>query len=116
MSMPRHDAGAIRICAARPPRAASLMSAIAGQLLINKMAPALRKVYVTRAGAALRHFDGRERRRFTTIRIPWSAAATASCRHDIYAGCPPTAGGALLYGVLLLQKKILSVGTIERYG
>ncbi len=49
-----------------------------------------------------------------TIPIRWCAAADRVMPVDIYVpGCPPTAE-ALLYGILLLQKKIRRTGTIER--
>jgi NADH:ubiquinone oxidoreductase subunit B-like Fe-S oxidoreductase len=66
--------------------------------------------------AALRHLHGivRQRRRI----YHYSYSIVRGCDRivsvDIYVpGCPPTAG-TLLYGVLLLQKKIRRVGTIER--
>ena len=96
------------------PRQSDVM--IVAGTLCNKMAPALRKVY-----------DQMPEPRYVISMgscangggyYHYSYAVVRGCDRivpvDIYVpGCPPTAE-ALLYGVLLLQKKIRRIGTIER--
>ena len=115
MSMPRYDAERFGFAPRATPRQSDVM--IVAGTLTNKMAPALRKVYdqmpepryVISMGI-LRQW----RRLLPLLATRWCAAATAIVPVDIYVpGCPPTAE-ALLYGVLLLQKKIRRTGTIER--
>jgi len=57
----------------------------------------------------------RQWRRLLSLFVSVVRAATASCPSTL---CPrlPSDGGALLYGVMLLQKKIRRTGTIERDG
>src|SRR5262245_60242583 len=114
MSMPRYDAERFGFSPSGSPRQADVM-VVAGTLT-NKMAPALRKVY-----------DQMPEPRYVISMgscangggyYHYSYAVVRGCDRivpvDIYVpGCPPTAE-ALLYGVLLLQKKIRRVGTIER--
>src|SRR6476661_2091740 len=83
-SMPRWDLERFGFAPRASPRQSDVM--IVAGTLCNKMAPALRKVY-----------DQMPEPRYV-ISMP---------------GCPPTAE-ALLYGVLLLQRKIRRTGTIER--
>jgi len=96
------------------PRQSDVM--IVAGTLVNKMAPALRKVYdqmpepkwVISMGSCANGGGY----------YHYSYAVVRGCDRivpvDIYVpGCPPTAE-ALLYGVLLLQKKIRRTGTIER--
>jgi NADH-quinone oxidoreductase subunit B len=101
MSMPRYDAERFGFAPRASPRQSDVM--IVAGTLTNKMAPALRKVY-----------DQMPEPRY--VISMGSCANGGGYYHYSYSvvrGCPPTAE-ALLYGVLLLQKKIRRVGTIER--
>ena len=96
------------------PRQSDVM--IVAGTLVNKMAPALRKVY-----------DQMPEPRYVISMgscangggyYHYSYAVVRGCDRivpvDIYVpGCPPTAE-ALVYGILLLQRKIRRTGTIER--
>ena len=113
-SMPRYDLERFGFAPRASPRQSDVM--IVAGTLCNKMAPALRKVY-----------DQMPEPRYV---ISMGSCANGGCYYhysysvvrgcdrivpvDIYVpGCPPTAE-ALVYGVLLLQKKIRRTGTIER--
>ena len=114
MSMPRYDVERFGFAPRAWPRQSDVM--IVAGTLTNKMAPALRKVY-----------DQMPEPRYVISMgscangggyYHYSYAVVRGCDRivpvDIYVpGCPPTAE-ALLYGVLLLQKKIRRTGTIER--
>jgi NADH-quinone oxidoreductase subunit B len=108
ISMPRYDAERAS------PRQSDVM--IVAGTLTNKMAPALRKVYdqmpepryVISMGSCA-NGGGYYHYSYSVVR-----GCDRIVPVDIYIpGCPPTAE-ALLYGILLLQKKIRRTGTIER--
>ncbi|MDQ2632973.1 MAG: NADH-quinone oxidoreductase subunit B [Pseudomonadota bacterium] len=113
-AMPRYDSERFGIAPRASPRQSDVM--IVAGTLTNKMAPALRKVY-----------DQMPEPRYVISMgscangggyYHYSYAVVRGCDRvvpvDIYVpGCPPTAE-ALLYGLLLLQKKIRRTGTIER--
>ena len=113
-SMPRYDLERFGVAPRASPRQSDVM--IVAGTLCNKMAPALRKVYDQMAepryvismgscanGGGYYHYSYSVERGCDRI-VPV----------DIYVpGCPPTAE-ALLYGILLLQKKIRRTGTIRR--
>ncbi len=114
LSMPRYDVERFGFAPRASPRQSDVM--IVAGTLTNKMAPALRKVY-----------DQMPEPRYVISMgscangggyYHYSSSVVRGCDRivpiDIYVpGCPPTAE-ALLYGVLLLQKKIRRTGTIER--
>ena len=114
VSMPRYDLERFGVAPRASPRQSDVM--IVAGTLTNKMAPALRKVY-----------DQMPEPRYVISMgscangggyYHYSYAVVRGCDRivpvDVYVpGCPPTAE-ALLYGVMLLQKKIRRTGTIER--
>jgi NADH-quinone oxidoreductase subunit B len=114
MSMPRYDAERFGFAPRASPRQSDVM--IVAGTLTNKMAPALRKVYdqmpepryVISMGSCA-NGGGYYHYSYSVVR-----GCDRIVPVDIYVpGCPPTAE-ALLYGVMLLQKKIRRSGTIER--
>jgi NADH-quinone oxidoreductase subunit B len=112
--MSRYDLDRFGVVPRGSPRQSDVM--IVAGTLTNKMAPALRKVY-----------DQMPEPRYVISMgscangggyYHYSYAVVRGCDRivpvDIYVpGCPPTAE-ALVYGVLLLQRKIRRTGTIER--
>ena len=110
----RYDLDRFGIVFRPSPRQSDVM--IVAGTLVNKMAPALRKVYdqmpepryVISMGSCA-NGGGYYHYSYSVVR-----GCDRIVPVDIYVpGCPPTAE-ALLYGVLLLQKKIRRTGTIER--
>jgi NADH-quinone oxidoreductase subunit B len=106
-SMPRYDLERFGFAPRASPRQSDVM--IVAGTLTNKMAPALRKVYDQMPEPRCANGGGY---------YHYSYAVVRGCDRivpvDIYVpGCPPTAE-ALVYGVMLLQRKIRRTGTIER--
>jgi len=111
---PRYDFDRLGMALRGSPRQADLM--IVAGTLTNKMAPALRKVYdqmpepryVISMGSCA-NGGGYYHYSYSVVR-----GCDRIVPVDIYVpGCPPTAE-ALLYGVLMLQKKMRRTGSIER--
>ena len=114
VAMPRYDVERFGLAPRSSPRQSDVM--IVAGTLVNKMAPALRKVYdqmpepryVISMGSCA-NGGGYYHYSYSVVR-----GCDRIVPVDIYVpGCPPTAE-ALLYGVLLLQKKIRRTATIER--
>ena len=114
MSMPRYDAERFGFAPRGSPRQSDVM--IVAGTLVNKMAPALRKVYDQMAeprwvismgscanGGGYYHYS------YSVVR-----GCDRIVPVDVYVpGCPPTAE-ALIYGIVQLQKKIARTSTIAR--
>jgi NADH-quinone oxidoreductase subunit B len=113
-SMPRYDLERFGFAPRASPRQSDVM--IVAGTLTNKMAPALRKVYdqmpepryVISMGSCA-NGGGYYHYSYSVVR-----GCDRIVPVDIYVpGCPPTAE-ALVYGVMLLQKKIRRTGNIMR--
>ena len=113
-NMPRYDLERFGFAPRASPRQSDVM--IVAGTLCNKMAPALRKVYdqmpepryVISMGSCA-NGGGYYHYSYSVVR-----GCDRIVPVDIYVpGCPPTAE-ALMYGIMLLQRKIRRTGTIER--
>jgi NADH-quinone oxidoreductase subunit B len=111
---PRYDAERLGFALRGSPRQSDVM--IVAGTLTNKMAPALRKIYdqmpepryVISMGSCA-NGGGYYHYSYSVVR-----GCDRIVPVDIYVpGCPPTAE-ALLYSILLLQKRIRRTGAIER--
>ena len=111
---PRYDFDRLGTALRPSPRQSDLM--IVAGTLTNKMAPALRKVYdqmpepryVISMGSCA-NCGGYYHYSYSVVR-----GCDRIVPVDIYIpGCPPTAE-ALVYGILLLQKKVRRTSSIER--
>src|SRR5262245_2276869 len=114
LSMPRYDSERFGFSPCSSSRQSDVI--IVAGTLCNKMAPAFRKTYVQMPepryvismgscanGGGYYHYS------YSVVR-----GCDRVVPVDVYVpGCPPSAE-ALLYGVMLLQKKIRRTGTIER--
>ena len=114
VSMPRYDVERFGFAPRASPRQSDVM--IVAGTLTNKMAPAFRKVYdqmpepryVISMGSCA-NGGGYYHYSYSVVR-----GCDRVMPVDVYVpGCPPTAE-ALVYGVLLLKRKIQRTGTIER--
>jgi NADH-quinone oxidoreductase subunit B len=114
MSMPRYDAERFGFAPRASPRQSDVM--IVAGTLCNKLAPALRKLYdqmpepryVISMGSCA-NGGGYYHYSYSVVRGCDQIVPVDIC----VPGCPPAAE-ALLYGVLLLQRKIRRTGTLER--
>jgi len=113
-SMPRYDVERFGFAPRGSPRQSDVM--IVAGTLCNKMAPAIRKVYdqmpepryVISMGSCA-NGGGYYHYSYSVVR-----GCDRVLPVDIYVpGCPPTAE-ALVYGIMLLQRKIRRTGTITR--
>ncbi len=113
-SMPRWDLERFGFAPRASPRQSDVI--IVAGTLCNKMAPAIRKVYdqmpepryVISMGSCA-NGGGYYHYSYSVVR-----GCDRVLPVDVYVpGCPPTAE-ALVYGVMLLQRKIRRTGTIER--
>ena len=110
----RYDLDRLGVIFRPSPRQSDVM--IVAGTLVNKMAPAMRKVYDQMAEPRCVRIAGRHQQFHGCFHYSYSV--TRGCDRivpvDIYVpGCPPTAE-ALIYGILQLQKKIRRTDTIAR--